>query len=109
MLQEVANSFDLELSTPINSISTWYADNSQDMNSVLDLIFLQAGLEEFNSHKILLDLWSLLDHAPLFITIIIEKSLFRKRDNLSLTTVMRRNISSMSSGISWALWRWLIH
>jgi len=27
MLQEVANSFGLEISTPINSVSTWYADN----------------------------------------------------------------------------------
>ena len=50
-LQEVADSFDLELSTPINSVSTQYTNNHQDTNLVLDLIFFQAELEKFNSHK----------------------------------------------------------
>jgi len=40
MLQEVVNSFDLEISTSINPVPTRYMDNSQDLNSVLDLIFL---------------------------------------------------------------------
>ena len=39
-LKEIADSFYLELSTPIDQVLTQYADNSQDMNSVLDLIFL---------------------------------------------------------------------
>jgi len=34
-LREIANSFSLELSTPIDQVPTHYADNSQDMNSVL--------------------------------------------------------------------------
>ena len=51
ILQEVADSFDLELSTPINSVSTQYTNNHQDTNLVLDLIFFQAELEKFNSHK----------------------------------------------------------
>ena len=39
-LQEVANSFDLELSTSINLVLTQYTDNYQDTNLILDLIFL---------------------------------------------------------------------
>ena len=35
MLQEVADSFGLEISTPINPVSTWYIDNYQDLNLVL--------------------------------------------------------------------------
>ena len=40
MLQEVADSFGLEMSTSINPVPTKYIDNSQDLNSVLDLMFL---------------------------------------------------------------------
>ena len=40
ILWEVANSFGLEMLASINSVSTWYMNNSQDLNSVLDLIFL---------------------------------------------------------------------
>jgi len=55
-LWEVADNFGLELSTSINPVSTWYVDNSQDLNSVLDLIFLRTKLKEFNNHVISLDL-----------------------------------------------------
>ena len=40
ILQEVADSLNLELSMPVKLVSTWYTDNSQDSNSVLDLMFL---------------------------------------------------------------------
>jgi len=33
ILREIADSFNLELSTPINQVSTWYMDNPQDSNS----------------------------------------------------------------------------
>ena len=39
-LHEVADSFSLELLTSINPVLTQYVDNSQDSNSVLDLMFL---------------------------------------------------------------------
>jgi len=37
MLWEVANSLNLDLSMPINLVPTWYTDNSQDLNLVLDV------------------------------------------------------------------------
>jgi len=55
-LRKIADSFSLELSTPIDQVPTHYADNSQDMNSVLDLIFLYINTEEFNNYTILSDL-----------------------------------------------------
>jgi len=55
-LWEVANGFGVKLLTPINSIHTQYVDNSQDLNSVLDSMFLWIELEEFNNHLILPDL-----------------------------------------------------
>jgi len=39
-LREIADSFNLELFTSIDQVPTQYANNSQDMNSVLDLMFL---------------------------------------------------------------------
>jgi len=38
-LWEVADSFNLELSLPINQVSTLYIDNPQDSNLVSDLMF----------------------------------------------------------------------
>ena len=55
-LREIADLIDLKLSISINQVSTCYADNSNEANSVIDLIFLWANSEEFNNHSILPDL-----------------------------------------------------
>ena len=76
----MANSFSLKMSTPINLVFTRYVDNSQDLNLVLDLMFLQTELVEFNNCKILPDFQSLLDYVSLSVFIIVEeKSIQEKR------------------------------
>ena len=75
----MANSFGLKISTPINLVSTWYVDNSQDLNLVMDLIFLQTGLIEFNNYKILPDFQSLLDYISLLVFIIVEKKSIQEK------------------------------
>ena len=55
-IRDIADSFNLELLTLVNQVSTYYANNFQDMNSVLDLIFLCANIKEFNNHIISPDL-----------------------------------------------------
>ena len=61
-------------------------DNSQDSNSVLDLIFLHANAEEFNNHMISLDFQSLSDHTSL--------SVYRKKpskiENKLLSRIVRK-------------------
>jgi len=77
----IADSFDLNLSVPIDQISTKYSDNANDSNSVIDLMFLRCNFSEINSHTIHPD-WRLTsDHVPLIISILIIKEhiLTRKR------------------------------
>ena len=78
-LQEVVDNFGLEMLTPINPIPTQYIDNSQDLNLVLDLIFLQAELVEFNKHEISPDLWSSSYHTLLLVYIIIEEEFIQEK------------------------------
>ena len=79
MLQEVADSFGLEMSTSINPVPARYMDNSQDLNLVLDLMFLWAGPVEFDNYEISPDLQSPLNHAHLSISIIVEKESIQEK------------------------------
>ena len=56
----ITDSFNLELFTPTNQVLTRYSNNCQDVNLVLDLIFLYFRSNELNNHIIYL-LWQPLD------------------------------------------------
>jgi len=49
-IREIADNLNLDLSTPINLVSTQYVDNSQNSNLVIDLMFLYVKSEGFNNH-----------------------------------------------------------
>jgi len=53
------------------------------MNSVLDLMFFWANVEEFNNHSIFPSLWGLSDHAPLVVYIAIKKERVHPREEIS--------------------------
>ena len=71
-LMIIADSFNLELLFPTNYVSTKYLDSDTRSNSVIDLMFLQSGSTEINTHSIHPDLCLLSDHAPLSVMIAIE-------------------------------------
>jgi len=48
----IADSLNLELSLPTNSIPTRYSDMDGESNLVIDLMFLQSRLNELNNHLI---------------------------------------------------------
>ena len=73
LLFDIADSFNLSLSEPINWVSTRYSDNNQESNSVLGLIFLWFSSEELDNNYILLEWYLMSDHTPLPITISIFK------------------------------------
>jgi len=65
----IADSFNLDLLTPINPMPTRYPDTDGESNSVIDLMFLCSGSTELNNHSIHPN-WDLSsNHAPLTITI----------------------------------------
>ena len=71
-LFDVADSFSLEISKPTENLPTRFFGNYQDSNSILNLVFLQPFLLEFNNHYIYLD-WRLLsDHTPITINVSIS-------------------------------------
>ena len=66
----IGNSWDI---LHYNSVFTQYADNNQDYNSVIELMFFQANTLSFDNYHIMLELYILSDHASLVVTIAIEK------------------------------------
>jgi len=65
----IANSFNLNLLTPINQVPTRYSDNDNNSNSVIDLMFFQCDSTELNNHSIHPNWHLISDHTPLIITI----------------------------------------
>jgi len=69
MLFDIADSFSLALSKPIENFPIRFSDNDQNSNSVLNLIFTWPSSTEFNWHHIHPD-WRLSsDHTPITVDI----------------------------------------
>lgn len=64
---------DLCLSKATNQVSTRYSNNTNESNSIINLMFLRANLLELNNHMIHLEWRYLSDHAPLTVNIFINK------------------------------------
>ena len=75
----IADSFNLELSSPINQAFTRYSDNDHNSNSVIDLIFLCNSSSELDNHLIHSDWHLMSDYASLTITISISEEYINSR------------------------------
>ena len=68
-LFDIANSFYLDISKPLENISTRFSNNDHNANSVLNLVFLCLSSPEFNCHHIHPN-WRLSsDHVPITINV----------------------------------------
>jgi len=74
LLIDIADSLNLSISSPTSQVSMRYANNQNNSNLTIDLIFLQPTLNEFDNHVIYLE-WRLSSgHIPLTVKIsILEK------------------------------------
>ena len=72
-LREIADSVDLELSMPINQVSTRYANNLNKSNSGIDLMFFHANSNKFNNYSIISNLWHPSKYVPLMVDIVINE------------------------------------
>jgi len=73
-LLEIANSFKLKISSPIHQVPTYYTNNSNNSNSVINLMFFYPNSVKINNYYILSEIQHLLDHVPLTVNIsIMEK------------------------------------
>ena len=89
-LTDIVDSFDLKLSCSIQQISTWYTDNVNDANSIINLIFLCLNSTEIDNYNILSELHHLLDYASLTVNISITKEFVQDK----CQTIMKRRIIS---------------
>jgi len=82
-LFEIADSFQIDLSRSVVFSPIRFTDNAQDLNSVLDLVFLHPNSQEFDNHHIHPN-WRLTsDHAPISVDIsIIDEQLQTKKCSL---------------------------
>jgi len=69
----------LGLSKPTNQVSTRYFNNGQDLNFVIDLMFLQFELEKLDNHLIQPEWHLTSDHAFFTITILIVEEHFQTK------------------------------
>ena len=76
---EIADSFQLSISSPTSQILIRYADNQDDSNLTIDLMFLQPTLNEFNNHTIHPEWRLLLDYTPLTVKISILEEYIQSR------------------------------
>jgi len=78
-LLKIADLFNLERLLPINLVLTRYADNLNDSNSIIDLMFLRGYSEKFDTHSILLDMRDPFNHTFLTINIAIQEELIQEK------------------------------
>jgi len=73
LLFDIADSFSLNISNPIENVPTRFSDNNNNADSVLDLVFLHPFSSKFNCHVIHLD-WRLSsDHTLITVDILIQE------------------------------------
>jgi len=76
------DSLSLGLLVPTNCVSTRYLNNSQDLNSVIDLMFLRYRSGELDHNFIYPDWHLSSDHVPLTVTIPIIKEHVQNKKQL---------------------------
>ena len=78
-LTDITNSLNICLAKATNQVPTKYADNPNNSNLDINLIFLCLNSEEFNNYTIYTKWRISLDHTPLMVNILIFKKHIQTR------------------------------
>ena len=73
LFTDIADSMDLCLSKATNQVLTSYSNNTNELNSVINLIFLRSNSLELNNHMIYLEWKYSSDHTSLTVNISIDE------------------------------------
>ena len=92
LLTNIADSVNLCVSKSTDQVSTRHSDNQSNLNSVIDLMFLQPNSLEFDNHMIYPEQRLLSDYALLTIDIaIIEEHIQTKKYTIIKNSKEERN------------------
>ena len=92
-LIEVADSFDLKLLSSTHQISTYYFDNLNNVNSIIDLIFLRLNSIEIDNYSILPKSQHPSDYAPLTVDIFIMEEFIQEKQHTIIRNSKEKNLS----------------
>ena len=79
ILLEIADSFNLNLFSPVQQVPTWYSNNANNSNSVINLSFLCSNSIKINKHTIYPNLQYLSNHALLNVDIFITEEFIQNK------------------------------
>ena len=100
-LMIVADSFNLELSSPTHNVPTRYLDSDNNSNLTINLMFLQSGSRELNNYSIYSDLQLSLDYVPLTVSIdIAEENIVLFKQSIAKNS---KEESSFIKDVLWAI------
>ena len=84
-LLTITDSLGLKLSLPLNPSPTRFANNTQDSNSIIDLVFLPPENREFGQHMLHPDI-----HKPFdYVLLAIEVGIMETNINLSFRSISK--------------------
>ena len=84
-LLTITDSLGLKLSLPLNPSPTRFANNTQDSNSIIDLVFLPPENREFGQHMLHPDI-----HKPFdYVLLTIEVGIMETNINLSFRSISK--------------------
>jgi len=99
-LRDIADSFNICLFKSTNQVPTRYVNNPNNLNLVIDLIFLHPNSEEFDNHTIYSDWRMSSDHAPIMVNIFIfEEHIQTKKQSIKNSEEERNFITEIIESI----------
>jgi len=90
-LTNIADSFDLKLLCSIQQVPTCYANNANNANSVIGLLFLYLNSIEINNHNILPELYYPSDHISLTVDISIAEEFIQDKHQTIIRNSNKEN------------------